>query len=86
MAEEGEASFATRFFRRRPDLLGRVLGSAEFGAWLGRHKAVVVDGITYFVVGGDMLRDRDEMALTWARRNAVVSEEEIDHARLEEDG
>ena len=86
MADEGEASFATRFFRRRPELLGQILGSAEFAAWLGRHKTVVVDGTTYFVVGGDMLRDRDEMALTWARRSGAVSEEEIDRTQLEEDG
>jgi hypothetical protein len=81
-----EASFATRFFRRRPKLLGRILGSAEFAAWLGRHKTVVVDGILYFVVGGDMLRDRDEMALVWARRSGAVGEEEIDRAQREEDG
>jgi hypothetical protein len=86
MADEDEASFATRFFRRRPELLDRVLGSAEFAAWLSRYKTVVVDGVTYFIVGGDTLRDHDEMALTWARQSGVVSEEEIGRAQLEEDG
>ena len=38
---------------------------------------MTVDNETYFVVGGDQLRDRDELVLEWARRHQLVTENEI---------
>jgi hypothetical protein len=78
-------SFASRFFKRHPDVKARVMASPAFESWREGYKTVDVDGQPYSVVGGDMLRDPDEMALDWAREQGLVSQEQVDRLHAEED-
>jgi hypothetical protein len=74
-------SFAARFLAQHADLRERIQKDEAFRTWLGRFKTVSVDEETYFIVGGDMLRDEDELVLEWARRHRLVTEEEINEFR-----
>lgn len=78
-------TFASRFLARDPELRRRVESSPDFVAWRDRFKKVVIDGVEYCVVGGDMLRDADEMMLDWARQSGMVGQVEIDRMQREED-
>lgn len=71
MPDESE-SFATRALAELPELRRQVSATPEFRAWLEGHRSVVVDGAQFRVVGGDMLKDEDEMILTWAREHDLV--------------
>jgi ribosomal protein L16 Arg81 hydroxylase len=71
------ASFAARFLALHADLRERIEKDEAFQNWLGQFATVTVDNETYFVVGGDQLRDRDELVLEWARRHQLVTENEI---------
>ncbi|SNS21039.1 hypothetical protein SAMN06893096_102518 [Geodermatophilus pulveris] len=57
-----------RWLQRRPGLRADVLASAEFQQWRDRLRTVVVDGATYYVRGGDSLRDEDQVVVEWIRR------------------
>jgi hypothetical protein len=72
-----DASFAARFLSLHPELRERVQKDKAFRNWLGQFRTVTVDDEAYFVVGGDQLRDRDELVLEWARRHQLVTESEI---------
>jgi hypothetical protein len=84
MSQPHSTSFAARFLQRRPELRAKVLASSDFQAWRSQFKTVVVDGVTYYVVGGDMLKDEDELILEWARRSGMVSEDAIIQQHREE--
>ncbi|MEQ1808665.1 MAG: hypothetical protein ABL889_01975 [Terricaulis sp.] len=55
----------------------RIAQLPEFTNWLAKHRQVVVDDVAFFVVGGDMLKDQDEMMLYWARRSGLIDEQSI---------
>ena len=76
MSNDGK-SFAARFFKRRPDLRQKIRDSPVFQMWRDQFPRVVVDNIEYFVMGGDMLKDEDELMLEWARRENMVTEDEL---------
>jgi hypothetical protein len=42
--------------------------STEFLAWRDALPTVEVDGDTFWVVGGDQLKDRDQITVAWARQ------------------
>jgi hypothetical protein len=71
-------SFAARFLRQAPGIRDRVLASHEFTEWLKPSKSVVIDGNKFYIVGGDMLKDEDEMILNWARKQGLVDQETLD--------
>jgi hypothetical protein len=71
------ASFAARFLAQHRELRERVQKDQAFRDWLRQFRTVTVDDETYFVVGGDQLRDEDELVLEWARRHQLVTEGEI---------
>ena len=48
-----------------------------FQMWRNQFPRVVVDNIEYFVMGGDMLKDEDELMLEWARRENMVTDDEL---------
>jgi hypothetical protein len=78
-------TFASRFLARHPELRRRIESAPDFVAWRDRFKRVVIDGVEYHVVGGDMLRDADEMMLDWARQSGMVGQDDVDRLRREED-
>jgi hypothetical protein len=71
-------TFAARFLRQAPGMRDRILASREFADWLKPSKSVVIDGSKFYIVGGDMLKDEDEMILSWARKQGLVNQEAID--------
>jgi hypothetical protein len=77
-------TFASRVLASVAQLREKVLGSRDFQEWLKSHKDVIVDGQRYFLVGGDMLRDEDEMILTWSRRQGLIDQATIDRLHSEE--
>lgn len=83
MSREGDTSFAAKFFQHRPDLRGEIDNSTHFQEWKNRFRTVIVDNIPYFVVGGDMLKDEDELALDFAREFGIVSDDLL--GRMQED-
>ena len=48
-----------------PAVREKALNSSEFQAWLRPYKTVVIDGKKFYIVGGDTLRDIDQMILDW---------------------
>ncbi len=83
-ASGASETFARRFLRARPDVRTRVAEDAAYRAWLGQFRRVEIDGTPLYVLGGDLLLDEDQVALEWARRAGMVSEDEVDRAQREE--
>jgi hypothetical protein len=91
--QPSDVSFATRFLRAHPEVRERIAASDKFRSYragleresdTGKTKTVVIDGNQFFVVGGDMLKDEDELMLDWARTNGLVSEADIQAYQAEE--
>jgi hypothetical protein len=49
-------------------------------AWKNTLRALEIDGETLYVRGGDMLRDEDQLIVEWARKQGLLSDEEIARA------
>ncbi|NEM06060.1 hypothetical protein [Geodermatophilus normandii] len=66
------------FLLRRPQLRAEVLASADFRAWREKLRTADVDETTYYVRGGDMLKDEDQIIVEWLRRTrpALLRDEE----------
>lgn len=75
MTQPNEKTFAFRLFQRHPNLRNQVTSDPEFEGWKDQLKTVIVDQARYFVVGGDILKDEDELALDFARQSGLVSED-----------
>jgi len=58
-------SFAARVLAWVPAVREKALNSSEFQAWLRPYETVVIDGTKFYIVGGDTLRDIDQMILDW---------------------
>ena len=56
------------FLRQRTGLRADVLASAAFQEWWDQLPTAVVDKTTYYVRGGDMLKDEDQNVVEWIRR------------------
>jgi len=54
---------------RRSETHREVSSLPEFRQWLDSLPQVVVDDVRYYVRGGDMLKDSDEVLWEWARKN-----------------
>jgi len=79
MSERQEpGTFASRALAQFPGLRERVKRSPEFSKWLSSYRQVSIDNEYFYVVGGDMLKDEDEMILIWARQNKLVDSSAIE--------
>ncbi len=79
------ATFASRLLAQLPAIRKQAQGSPDFQSWLKTHRSVVVDGAPFYVVGGDMLRDEDEMIVSWARRHGLVDQATVARLQAEDD-
>lgn len=77
-------TLAGRVFARLPQVRARLEASDGFRTWLETHPSVVVDEQTFFVVGGDMLRDHEEMLLDWARGQGAIPADVLSAAQSDE--
>jgi len=68
MADRDERTHEARILDDNPEVRAAVTESEEFSAWKENLPTVDVDRVTYYVRGGDMLKDEDQIVLEWARR------------------
>lgn len=68
---EGDSnlSYEGRALRRHPEVKDAVCSLDEFQEWMRSLPEVVVDEVKYYVRGGDMLKDADQVLWEWTRRN-----------------
>lgn len=78
MPDRENTSFATRLLHHLPQIKDVVNASKEFHQWLENFKIINVDGEQFYLVGGDMLRDYDEMIVDWAREKKIITQETVD--------
>lgn len=72
MSEEHETTFEGTLLDSNPDLRKAALGSKDFQAWRADLPSVVVDGVQFFIRGGDMLKDEDQVIVEWAHRVGLL--------------
>ena len=63
LSRDGSASL------RHPEVNEAVCSLTEFQEWIQTLPQVVVDEVEYYLRGGDMLKDADEVLWEWARKN-----------------
>jgi hypothetical protein len=73
MAERQEKTFESLLLVNYPEVRNAVLASAEFIAWRERLASVVVDDVKYYIRGGDMLKDEDQIVVEWARKTRLLA-------------
>jgi hypothetical protein len=67
---EPERPFASRLLDAHPGIREHVRGLPAFAAWKDTLKTIEVDGECLFVIGGDQLKDDDEIIVEWVRLHA----------------
>ena len=77
MSDEPEKTFESTVLDRNPDVRTAVLASKEFHAWKDDLPSVVVDDVKFYIRGGDMLKDEDQLVFEWAHRSGLLREEQI---------
>ena len=55
--------------QQHPQVKATVSALPEFQEWVRTLPQVVVDGVKYYIRGGDMLKDSDQVLWEWTRRN-----------------
>jgi hypothetical protein len=68
MESEADETVESAILDRHPGLREFVSQSEQFAAWKRQLPSVFVDGVTYYVRGGDMLKDESQIMLEWVRR------------------
>jgi len=58
----------TTLLNRYPGLREYVAALPEFVAWRRGLRVVEVDGETFYVVGGDQLKDNDQVIVAWSNQ------------------
>lgn len=58
----------TVLLQQNPHIRTAVVQSEEFRTWQRKLPTVDVDGEEFYVRGGDMLKDEDQIICEWARR------------------
>ncbi|MXP65875.1 hypothetical protein E0493_21215 [Roseomonas sp. M0104] len=55
----------TVLLNRNPGLRERVVSRPDFAAWRSKLPVVEIDEETFFVIGGDQLKDQDQIIVAW---------------------
>lgn len=63
LSDEGRRSL------RHPQVKETVSSLSDFQRWMKDLPEVVVDDVKYYIRGGDMLKDADEVMWEWARKH-----------------
>jgi hypothetical protein len=75
-----ERTTETRVLDRYPEIRQAALESPTFAEWRSGLKALEIDGETFYLRGGDMLRDQDQIVFEWARRTGLLTDAAIEVA------
>jgi hypothetical protein len=60
-----ESTRETSLLNQQPGLRERVEAMSDFIAWRARMPLVLIDGEQFLVLGGDQLKDRDQVMVAW---------------------
>jgi hypothetical protein len=60
-----ESTHESALLDRHPGLRERVAALADFNAWCAGMPQVSIDGELLHVLGGDQLKDRDQLMVAW---------------------
>lgn len=60
-----ESTHETALLDQHPGLRERVAVLTDFIAWRARMPQVSIDGESFHVLGGDQLKDRDQLMVAW---------------------
>ncbi len=74
MSEESEKTFESRVLDRNPEVRIAILATKEFHDWKDTLPSVIIDDIKYYIRGGDMLKDEDQVIFEWAHRSGLLPE------------
>jgi hypothetical protein len=74
MSDKDDKSWESRILERDPGVREAVLASNDFHAWKDLLPSVFVDDVRYYIRGGDMLRDEDQLIFEWAVRTGLLPE------------
>ena len=75
MSDQSDKTWESTILDRHADVRNAVLESKDFYAWKEQQRSVIVDGIRYYIRGGDMLMDEDQLIFEWALRTKLLPEE-----------
>jgi hypothetical protein len=75
MSDQSDKTWESRILDRYAGVREAVLGSKDFHAWKDQLPSVVVDGTRYYIRGGDMLTDEDQLIFEWALQAGLLPEE-----------
>lgn len=74
MSNDVDRSFEARVLDRYPDIRKAVSESTDFLVWRDSLPSVDVDNERFYIRGGDMLKDEDQVVFEWARKNGLLSD------------
>lgn len=77
MGTEEDKTSEGRLLDKHPDIRSDAIASPEFQDWMAGLPTVVVDDVKYYIRGGDMLKDEDQIVFEWARRVGLLSGDEV---------
>lgn len=72
MSEQSEQTFETQFLNKHPSLREVVIEDENFRSWRDKLATVIVDDVKYYIRGGDMLRDEEQIIFEWAHRAGLI--------------
>jgi hypothetical protein len=75
VSDQSDKTWESTILDKHADVRKAVLESKDFYAWKEQQRSVVVDGIRYYIRGGDMLMDEDQLIFEWALQARLLPEE-----------
>jgi hypothetical protein len=72
--DESEQTFEGEYLKGHTDVRKKVTGSKGFREWKKQLPTIVVDGVKYYIRGGDMLKDEDQIIVEWARKSGLITD------------
>jgi hypothetical protein len=75
MAGQNDKTFESTVLDRYPGVRAAVSQSQDFQAWKAALPTLVVDDVTFYIRGGDMLKDEDQVIFEWAYNNGLLPKE-----------
>lgn len=74
MYNDGGKNFEAHVLDRYPRIRKAVSESMDFIVWRDRLPSVIVDDERFYIRGGDMLKDEDQIIFEWARKHGLLSD------------
>ena len=72
MSDQDDETWESRILDQHPGVREAVAGSEEFQRWKDQLPSLVVDGVSYRIRGGDLLKDEDQLIFEWALQNGLL--------------